>query len=66
MIEVDRTTEDGITQIIVCFNTKGDPKLLEIVKTKMAVGKESPTAEDSLIFYELSAEQAIEIIEKFF
>lgn len=66
LIEVDKTTEDGIAQIIVCFNTKGDPKLLEIVETKLAAGKESPTAEDSLVFYELSAEQAMEIIEKFF
>lgn len=66
LIEVSKPAGDGFAQIIVCFDTKSDPKLLKIVGTKLAAGKESQTAADSLIYYELTAEQAMEIIGKFF
>lgn len=66
LIEVGHPAGAGLSQISVCFNTDGDSKLLEILDMRPAEGKENPTSDDGELYSGLSAEQAMEIIEKFF
>lgn len=66
VIEIGSPVAWGISEISVCFNTKGDPKLLELLDMRVAAGKENPTTEDGALYCGLSAEAAMEIIEKYF
>lgn len=66
LIEVGHPAGEALASISVCFNTKGDPKLLELLDMRLAAGKENPTASDGELYCGLSAESAMEIIEKYF
>lgn len=66
LIEVGRPAGYGYSQISVCFNTKGDPKLLELLDMRPAEGKQNPTADDGTLHCGLTAKEAMEIIENFF
>lgn len=66
LIEVGRPAGCGIAEISVCFNTRGDKKLLELLDMRGAMDKENPTAEDGELHCGLTAEAAMEIIEKYF
>lgn len=66
LIEVGRPAGYGYAQISVCFNTKGDPKLLELLDMRPAEGKQNPTADDGELHCGIKAEEAMEIIERYF
>ena len=66
LIEVGRPAGYGLSAISVSFNTKGDNKLLELLDMRNAMDKENPTAEDGELLCGLKAEEAMEIIEKYF
>ena len=67
MIEITPPAGEGRSKINVYFNSQGDPKLLQLFDTHPAAGvKEFPSSWDTVAFYELSAERAMEIIENIF
>lgn len=66
LIEVGPPVAPCLSEISVCFNTKGDPKLLELLDMRAAGKKENATADDGTLICGLLAEQAKEIIEKYF
>lgn len=66
MIEIGAPTTCGVAEISVCFNTKGDPKLLELLDLRSEVDNIFATAEDGELHCGLTAEAAMEIIEKYF
>ena len=66
LIEVGRPAGSNVAMISVCFNTEGDPTLLELLDMRPAEGKANPTASDGKLLTGLTAEQAMEIIKKFF
>lgn len=66
LIEIGRPAGYGLSEISVCFNTNGDPELLELLDMRVAAGMENPTAADGALYCGLSAEEAMEIIEKYF
>lgn len=66
LIEVGQPAGPGLAQISVCFSTEGDSKLLELLDMRPAEGKENPTADDGELHSGITAEAAMEIIEKFF
>lgn len=62
LIEVGRPAESAICPISVCFSRQGDQKLLEL----LYIGPEAGGEPVEKLHFELSAEAAMEIIEKFF
>ena len=67
LIEIGRPATCGISEISVCFNTQeGDPKLLELLDMRMVIDNLDASAEDGELHCDLTAEAAMEIIEKYF
>lgn len=66
LVEVGEAVAPGLSEISVCFNQEGNEKLLELLDMRTAVEKENPTAMDGELYRDLKAEEAMEIIEKFF
>ena len=66
LIEVGEPAGHGLSQISVCLNTEGDSKLLELLDMRPAEGKENVTATDGELHSGITAEEAMEIIKKFF
>ena len=62
LIEVGRPADSEVSPISVCFSRQGDQKLLELLYIGPAAGGEPVERLD----FGLSAEAAMEIIEKFF
>lgn len=62
LIEVGRPAESEVSPISVCFSRQGDQKLLELLYIGQTAGGEPVEKLD----FGLSAEAAMEIIEKFF
>ncbi len=66
LIELGHPVGFGLAQISVCFNQAGDRKLLELLDMRKAEGKENPTAKDGELYVDMTAEDCMEIINKFF
>lgn len=66
LIEIGRPAGCGISEISVCFNTQGDTELLELLDMRKVIDKADATAEDGELHCGLTAEAAMEIIEKYF
>ena len=66
LIEIGEPAGVGLSRMSVCFSTGNDPKLLELLDVRPAAGRENPTAADGRLYKDLTAAQAMEIIEKFF
>lgn len=66
LIEIGRPAGCGVSEISVCFNTKGDKKLLELLDMRKVIDDIYANAEDGELYCGLLAEQAMEIIEKYF
>lgn len=65
LIEIGQPVGSGLAQISVCYRIEGDSKL-ELLDMRPAAGKENPTEIDGELHSGLTAEAAMEIIEKFF
>lgn len=65
-IEIGQPAGYGLSELSICFNTKGDPELLELLDMRKAIHKENPTAMDGELYQGLTAEQAMEFIERYF
>lgn len=65
-IEIGAPTTCGVAEISVCFNTKGDPELLELLDMRHLINNIDATAEDGELHCGLTAEAVMEIIEKYF
>lgn len=66
LIEVGRPAGYALSQISVTFSNGNDKKLLELLDMRPAGDKEDATAEEGELTIDLTAEQCMEIIEKFF
>lgn len=66
LIEIGRPAACEVAELSVCFNTNGDPKLLELLDMRSVIDKAGATAADGELQCGLTAEQAMEIIEKYF
>lgn len=66
LIEIGRPAACSVAEISVCFNTKGDPELLELLDMRKVIDNIYADAEDGELHCGLSAEGAMEIIEKYF
>lgn len=66
LIEIGAPVGFGLSEMSVCFNTQGDPKLLELLDMRPAADKQNPTADDGELHCGLTAEQAMEFIKDFF
>lgn len=66
LIEVGGSVACGYSGMSVCFNTEGDRELLELLDMRQAAGKENPTEADGKLYRDLTAEQAMEILKKYF
>lgn len=66
LIEVGPPAGYALSMISVCFNQKGDPKLLELLDMRPAGDKKNPTAEDGELHADMTAEDCMGIIGKFF
>ena len=56
LVEVGEPVQPGLTEVSVCFNQEGDEKLLELLDMR--------TVKDGALHRDLTAEEAMEIIEK--
>lgn len=65
-IEVGQLAGYELVQISICFNHEGDRKLLELLDMRAAGDKENPTAEDGELYTDMTAEDCMEIIDRFF
>lgn len=65
-IEIGAPVPCGVSEISVCFNTKGDPELLELLDMRHLINNIDATAEDGELHCGLTAEEAMEFIEKYF
>lgn len=66
LIEVGRLAGYNLAEISVTFSTGSDNKLLEVLDMRPAKDNPDAKAEDGTLITDLTAEQAMEIIEKFF
>lgn len=66
LIEIGRPAGCGVSEISVCFNTKGDKALLELLDMRKVIDDIYANAEDGELHCGLTAEAAMEIIEKYF
>ena len=66
LIQIGHPVGCGLSRISVCFNTEGDRTLLELLDMTAVENLPFPKAEDGTLTTDLSAEAAMEIIEKFF
>lgn len=66
LIEVGQLAGYALAQISVCFNHEGDQTLLELLDMRHAGDKEGATAEDGEFHINMTAEDCMEIIKKFF
>lgn len=66
LIEVGRLAGYDLAQISITFSTGGDNTLLELLDMRAAGDKEDATAEDGELSVNLTAEDCMKIIEKFF
>lgn len=66
LIEVGQLAGFALAQISVCFNHEGNRELLELLDMRAAGDKENPTAEDGELHTGMTAEDCMEIIERFF
>lgn len=67
LIELGDRVGKGLTMMSVSFNRHGDRTLLELLDMRFAEDdKEELTAEDGILYVDLKAEKALEIIQEFF
>lgn len=66
LIEVGEPVGSGLSEISVTFSTGNNKELLELLDMRSAKGKQDIKAEDGELTRDLTAEQCMEIIEKFF
>lgn len=66
LIEVGQLAGYELAQISVCFNHEGNQELLELLDMRAAGDKKNPTAEDGELHINMTAEDCMEIIERFF
>ena len=66
LIEVGRLAGYDLAEISVTFSTGNNKKLLELLDMRPAKDKPDAKAEDGELTVDLTAEQCMEIIEKFF
>lgn len=66
LIEVGRLAGYDLAEISVTFSTGNNKKLLELLDMRPAKDKPDAKAEDGELSVDLTAEQCMEIIEKFF
>lgn len=67
LIEVGDRVGRGLSMISVCFNHQGDNTLLELLDMRLAAensaNRDNLTAEDGILYVDLTAEKAMEIIQ---
>lgn len=66
LIEVGQLAGFALAQISVCFNHEGNRELLELLDMRVAEGRENPTAEEGELHVDMTAEDCMGIIERFF
>jgi len=66
LIEIGRQAGYGLSQLSITFNSEGDETLLELLDMRGAADKPDAKAEDGKLTRNLTAEDAMQIIEKFF
>ncbi len=66
LIEVGQLAGFALAQISVCFNREGNRELLELLYMRAAGDKENPSVEDGELHVDMTAEDCMEIIERFF
>lgn len=66
LIEVGQPVGRNLSQLSICFNHEGDNTLLELLDMRVASGKPDATAEDGELTTDMTAEEVMEVIEKFF
>ena len=66
LIEIGEPVDNGLSEISVTFSTGNNKELLELLDMRSAKGKQDIKAEDGELTKDLTAEQCMEIIEKFF
>lgn len=66
LIEVGQLAGYGLSQISVCFNRDGDRELLELLDMRAAADIKNPTETDGDLHTDMTAEDCMGIIEKFF
>ena len=65
LIEIGDRVGRGLSMISVCFNHQGDNTLLELLDMRLAAAdKDDLTAEDGILYVDLTAEKAMEIIQE--
>ena len=65
-IEIGAPVPCGVSEINVCFNTKGDPELLELLDMRSEANNMLADVTDGILYCGFTAEAAMEIIEKYF
>lgn len=65
-IEVGQLAGYDLAQLHICFNHEGDRGLLELLDMRAAGDKENPTARDGELYTDMTAEDCMEIIDRFF
>ena len=66
LIEVGQLAGYDLAQLSICFNRNGDGRLLELLDMRPAENRKNPTAKDGELYTSMTAEECMEIIEKFF